>query len=172
VICGTHRIEELATDYFGVLFNISLYKHVGFLEEQEALRLIQEPVARYGMQYDDLALDKMWRVTAGHPYFLQLLCHSLVNRHNRNGRSYVTVEDVTTALDEILSAGEAHFIYLWNESSLAERQVLTALSRMMQLTGRVTPVQVEDYLGERGVPLDRHVIGETLHGRCENRHAG
>jgi hypothetical protein len=36
------------------------------------------------MFYDDLALDKMLRITAGH-LFLQLLCHSLVNQHNRAG---------------------------------------------------------------------------------------
>jgi len=163
IFCGTHRMEELTTDYWSVLFNISLYKHVGFLEYDEAMRLVQDPVATYGMRHDDLALDKMWRVTAGHPYFLQLLCHSVVNRHNRAGRGYVTVSDVNAALDEILTSGEAHFIYLWNESSQAERQVLTALSRMITLTGRVTPVQVEDYLAERGVSLDRHVIAETLH---------
>ena len=163
IFCGTHRMEELATDYWNVLFNISLYKHVGFLEYEEAVRLIQEPVAAYGMCYDDLALDKMWRITAGHPYFLQLLCHSLVNQHNRAGRSYVTVSDVNTALDEILSSGEAHFIYLWNESSQTERQVLTALSRIMTLTGHVIPAQVEDYLDERGIPLGRHVVLETLH---------
>ena len=163
IFCGTHRMEELAADYWSVLFNISLYKHIGFLEFDEAARLIQEPVAAYGMFYDDLALDKMLRITAGHPYFLQLLCHSLVNQHNRAGRSYVTVSDVNTALDEILSSGEAHFIYLWNESSQTERQVLTVLSRIMTLTGHVTPAQVEDYLKERGIHPGRQVIVDTLH---------
>jgi HAMP domain-containing protein len=163
IFCGTHRMEELATDYWSVLFNISLYKHVGFLEQDDAARLIQEPVGAFGMCYDDLALDKIWRITAGHPYFLQLLCHSLVNQHNRSGRSYVTVSDVNTALGDIISSGEAHFIYLWNESSHNERLVLTALSRMMPLNGRVTPAQVEDYLNERGITPGRRTIIETLH---------
>ena len=156
-------MEELATDYWSILFNISLYKHVGFLDQDDAARLIQEPVASFGMCYDDLALDKIWRVTAGHPYFLQLLCHSLVNQHNRSRRSYVTVSDVNTALSDILSSGEAHFIYLWNELSHSERLVFTALSRIMLLTGRVTPAQVEDYLNERGITPGRRTIIETLH---------
>lgn len=163
IFCGTHRMEELAADYWSILFNISLYKHVGFLEFDEAARLIQEPVADYGMFYDDLALDKMLRVTAGHPYFLQLLCHSLVNLHNRAKRSYITVSDVNIALDKILSFGEAHFVYLWNESSRIERQVLTVLSRIMTLTGHVTPAQVDDYLKERGIHPGRQVIVDTLH---------
>lgn len=170
IFCGTHRLEELTADYWSVLFNISLYRHIAYLERAEATRLIQEPVAEYGMRYDDLALDKMWRVTAGHPYFLQLLCHSLVNQHNLSGRqagkaqrNYVTVADVNAALDEILASGEAHFVYLWSGSTAVERLTLTALSRMMPLTGRVTPMQVMDYLTERGISVERQQVSEALH---------
>jgi hypothetical protein len=163
IFCGTHRLEELAADYWNVLFNISLYRHIAFLEMAEALRLIQEPVAEYGMRYDDLALDKMWQVTAGHPYFLQLLCHSLVHRHNKTERNYVTVADVNAALDEIMASGEAHFMYLWTDASPEERLVLAALSRMIPLTGHATFVQVVDYLAERGVSLERRVISDALH---------
>jgi hypothetical protein len=163
IFCGTHRLEELAADYWSVLFNISLYHRVGNLEQAEAMRLIQQPVEPYGMRYDDLALDKMWRVTAGHPYFLQLLCHSLVNQHNKSQRSYVTVGDLNAALDEILSTGEAHFIYLWTESTIEERLALVAISRMIPLTGSVRAVQVVDFLAERGVTADRRAIGDALY---------
>lgn len=163
IFCGTHRLEELASDYWNVLFNISLYRHIGFLEREEAVRLIQEPVARFGMVYDDLSLDKIWRVTAGHPYFQQLLCHSLVNRHNRSRRSYVTIADVNAALDEIMASGEAHFVYLWSESSHDERLALVALSRMLPQSNAATPAQVVDYLAERGVHVERRAIGAALH---------
>jgi hypothetical protein len=163
IFCGTHRLEELPTDYWSVLLNVSLYRHIGFLTYPEAVGLIQDPVAPFGLRYDDLALDKIWHVTSGHPYFLQLLCHSLVNHHNRSQRSYVTVADVNAALDEIMATGEAHFAHLWTESTSEERLILTALSRMMTLTGRVTPAQVSDYLAERGIALDRQTIGNTLH---------
>jgi hypothetical protein len=163
IFCGTHRMEELASDYWSVLFNISLYRNIGFLEQPEAFRLVQEPVAKFDMRYDDLALDKMWRITAGHPYFLQLLCHSLVNRHNKTKRNYVTVADVNAAVDEILAAGEAHFVYMWTESNPQERLVLTALSRLLRLTGRATLVQVVDFLEERGIHLDRATASAALH---------
>jgi len=163
IFCGTHRLEELAADYWNILFNISLYRHISFLAREEALRLIQEPVAEYGMRYDDLALEKMWRVTAGHPYFLQLLAHSLVNQHNRTERNYVTVGDVNTALDEIMASGEAHFIFLWMEASRDERLVLAALSRMIPLTGQTSAVQICDYLAERGLSIERSRIEQALY---------
>jgi GAF domain-containing protein len=154
VFCGTHRLEELASDYWSVLFNISLYRHIGFLARGEAMRLIQEPVAGGGMQYDDLALEKIWRVTAGHPYFLQLVCHNLVNLHNRQNRSYVTVGDVNASLDEILTAGEAHFVYLWMESDPAQKLALFAMSHLGG-AGFLTPVQAADDLARRGAPVER-----------------
>ncbi len=163
IFCGTHRLEQLAADYWNILFNISLYQHIAFLEREEATRLIQDPVASFGMRYDDLALDKIWRVTAGHPYFLQLLCHSLVNHHNKTQRSYVTIADVNMALDDILASGEAHFVYLWTESSPEERLVLTALSRMIPLTGQASGVQVIDFFDERGITLDRQAVRNALH---------
>lgn len=163
IFCGTHHLEELVADYWNVLFNISLYQRVGYLTHEEAMRLIQHPVEPYGVQYDDLALEKIWRVTAGHPYFLQLICHSLVNRHNKTQNNYLTVAEVNAALDEILSTGEAHFIYLWMDSTAEERMTLVAMSRMIPLTGPVQAIQINDYLAERGVPLDRRAVREALH---------
>jgi len=162
IFCGTRRLEELAADYWNVLFNISLYRHIAFLDQVEAARLMQDPVAAFGMRYDDLALDKVWRVTAGHPYFLQLLCHSLVNRHNRTLRSYVTVADVNAALDEILASGEAHFVYLWTEATREERLVLTVLSRLGAGSSLVRPMEIADYLAERGVKVERPALAEAL----------
>jgi hypothetical protein len=154
VFCGTHRLEELASDYWSVLFNISLYRHIGFLSREDAMRLIQEPVAEGGMQFDDLALEKIWRVTAGHPYFLQLICHNLVNLHNRLRRSYVTVGDVNASLEEILAAGEAHFVYLWMESTPPEKLALFAMSQLGS-AGFLTPIQAADDLARRGAPIER-----------------
>ncbi len=163
IFCGTHRLEELASDYWNVLFNISIYRHISFLEREEAMRLIQEPVAAYDMRFDDLALDKIWRATAGHPYFLQLLCHSMVNQHNKSQRNYVTIGDMNAAVDEILASGEAHFVYLWTESTPLERLALTALSRMIPLNGQTTPIQVFDYLDERGISIDRQALNQAFH---------
>jgi len=161
IFCGTHRLEELASDYWSVLFNISLYRHIGFLSREEAVRLIQEPVAEYGMGCDDLALEKIWRVTAGHPYFLQLIGHNLVNRHNRERRSYVTVNDVNASVEEILTAGEAHFIYLWMESTRVQKLALFAMSRLGG-TGFLTPDQAADQLGEMGISVEADALDRAF----------
>jgi hypothetical protein len=73
------------------------------------------------------------------------------------------VDDVNAALEEMLAWGQAHFMYLWMESTAEERLVLAALSRILPLTGRATPVTIVDYLAERGVDLERCAAREALH---------
>jgi hypothetical protein len=163
IFCGTHRLEALTSNYWSVLFNISLQRPVGYLERSQAMRLIQEPVSQFGMRYDDLALDKLWWVTAGHPYFLQLLCHHLVDRHNRTQRSYISIADVNAVISDVVTNGQAHFIYLWTESSPAQRLVLIAMSRLAPLTSPVTAMQVSDYLASQGVALARQAASQALH---------
>ena len=80
--------------------------------------------------YDDLALDKILRVTAGHPYFLQLVCYTLVKQANQQKTGYVTISDVNVALGDMLRLGEVHFAYLWQRSNPAERAVLAAAAHL------------------------------------------
>lgn len=162
VFIGTHRLEELTADYWSILFNIALYKHVTFLSEGAARALIVKPVAKHGLLYDDLALDKMIRVTAGHPYFLQLICHALVNRANRDKRTYLTIRDVNDTLAELVELGEAHFAFLWEQSSPAEQLILAALIRLLAKTPTVTAAQIVELLIERGRNLEVQGVREAL----------
>jgi len=169
VFVGTHRLEEMTSDYWSVLFNIALYRHIGYLDESSALHLITEPVQPYQMVYDDLALHRMLQVTAGHPYFLQLLCYSLVNAHNRTGRSYTTVDDVDQALEEILTLGGAHFAFLWESSAKHERATLIAMTRLLPHLGQAawprpgaSASDVALLLAEQGLTLDPREVSAAL----------
>ena len=126
IFVGTRRLEEMSADYWSVLFNIALYERITYLTEEAAIRLITEPVAP-DLIYDDLAIDKILRVTAGHPYFVQLVCYALVKRANAERTGYVTISDVNATLDEMLSLGEVHFAYLWQRSTHADGWCLRPL---------------------------------------------
>ncbi|HMQ54445.1 MAG TPA: AAA family ATPase [Anaerolineae bacterium] len=151
IFVGTHRLEALSADYWSIFFNIALYRHVAFLDEAAARTLVVEPVAPYGLRYDELALDKILRVTAGHPYFLQLLCHTLVNRANRRRRGYLTIQDVNDVLGELVELGEAHFAFLWEQSSQPERLILATLTHLLGREPTVTAIQLVQVLAERGM---------------------
>ncbi|MEW5985707.1 MAG: AAA family ATPase [Chloroflexota bacterium] len=152
VFVGTRRLEEMSTDYWSVLFNVALYRHIGYLSEADASRLIREPVSPH-LVYDDLAVDKILRVTAGHPYFLQLVCYTLVNRANSQRSVYVTISDVNAALDEMLRLGEVHFAYLWQRSTQTERVLLTIISHLLDHDLPFRPADLEPHLAQYRLSL-------------------
>jgi hypothetical protein len=112
--------------------------------------------------YDDLALDKMLRATAGHPYFLQLTCHALVNRANRERRSYVTIQDVNVVLSDMVELGEAHFAFLWDQSSNEAQLVQVALTWLLHQAPTVAPAQIAALLRERGLGWSEHRVNQVL----------
>jgi hypothetical protein len=152
IFVGTRRLEEMSADYWSVLFNIALYERITYLPEEAAVRLITEPVAP-DLIYDDLAIDKILRVTAGHPYFVQLVCYALVKRANAERTGYVTISDVNATLNEMLSLGEVHFAYLWQRSSHAERVVLTAVAHMTHDETAFHPEDIMEFLEPFGIHL-------------------
>ncbi|HSM57823.1 MAG TPA: PQQ-binding-like beta-propeller repeat protein [Candidatus Sulfomarinibacteraceae bacterium] len=153
VFVGTRRLEEMGSDYWSVLFNIALYRQIDFLSQEAAMKLVTEPVAPH-IVYDDLALDKIWRVTAGHPYFLQLVCYTLVKRANSRSTGYVTISDVNAALEEMLRLGEVHFAYLWQRSSHTERALLAAVAHLMDRDVPFHPSDLVHYLEQYGFRFD------------------
>lgn len=166
IFVGTRRLEEMTSDYWSVLFNIALYRKIGYLTPEATRRLITEPVAP-NLIYDDLALDKIWRVTAGHPYFLQLVCYTLVKQANENRTGYVTISDVNAALNEMLSLGEVHFAYLWQRSTFTEKALLTAVAHLMDRNVPFSPEELIAYLDPYDVHLEPVEVTAALNRLVE-----
>lgn len=161
IFVGTRRLEELTADYWSVLFNIALYKEIGYLDLQAARDLITQPVAPQ-ILYDDLALDKIWRLTAGHPYFLQLVCYSLVKRANTTRTGYVTISDVNATVSEMLSLGEVHFAFIWQRSTPAERSILIAVAHLVDKETPFRPDEVVQVLAPFGIALSPAEVTDAL----------
>ncbi|HSH03156.1 MAG TPA: AAA family ATPase [Anaerolineae bacterium] len=162
VFVGTRRLEEMTSNYWSVLFNIALYRSIDLLSEEASLRLVCEPVAPY-LVYDDLALDKIYRVTAGHPYFLQLVCYTIVTHANQKKLSYITISEVNEALSDMLRLGEVHFAYLWQRSNQEERALLTAIAYLMDRTPRFHPEDIVQYLNQYNINLTPSALTSALH---------
>jgi AAA+ ATPase superfamily predicted ATPase len=153
IFSGTHKLEEMSSGYWSILFNIALYRKITFLEREDAEDLIVLPVKDY-FDYDPLAIEKIIRTTAGHPHFTQLLCHALVNHRNSKKINYITVQDVTDVMDEVAETGQIHIQYIWRESSSDAKVFLaTLLSR------------IRDLLEEYKIDIDLPSVIESLSNR-------
>lgn len=162
IFAGTHKIEEMIGGYWSVLFNVATYRRVSFLSRDAAVRLITEPVHAFGMRYDNLALEEILQLTAGHPFFTQLLCNILVNQCNDNERNYVTIQGVRRAQDELLEAGQAHLTYIWQTSGQEARLCLAALADLRSRMDQLTAAAIANRLGDFQVTIDPGQIAQTM----------
>lgn len=151
IFAGTHKLEELGAEYWSALFNIAAYRPITFLRPTEMRRLILEPVRQYNTEYDPLAVDRIIGITAGHPYFAQLLLHEMMVYHNEMKASYLTAVDVDQVVDRIIGRGEAHFRYIWDESTEEERQVLQAMTELLVSADGVAAKDLRAFLTARGL---------------------
>jgi hypothetical protein len=162
IFTGTHTLQQLATDYWSVLFNIARHYRIGFLDKESATTLITQPVHNEGMCYDDLAVQKIISVTGGHPYFIQLICDYLVGVCNEERRNFVTIQDVRDALDPIVDIGSMHLSYVWLDSTPAEKSALYALTSLLDREPHATQAAIVDRVKYLGLPTDPHEIPLAL----------
>lgn len=150
MLIGTHRLDELTADYWGVLFNLAVYLEVGHLQEDEVRALLTEPTKDY-FEIDSLALDKVYRMTGGHPYLSQVLGHELVKHCNRSRISYATVGDMNDVVDRVVAGGGHPFGCLWDDASGEERLLLLATRSLLKHEGVASVASAHRYLSEQGV---------------------
>ena len=115
-----HLLKQPETSF---MLEVARHQRVSFLRLDEARKLIVEPVRQ--VEFGDAVVERLLRLTAGHPYYLQLLCGELVTRVSRAEKAYVEMVDLDAALTEWLpDQGEQFFNHLWgNATGLSSQQV-------------------------------------------------
>lgn len=141
IFAGTYDIAKFAKDYWSKLFNITLLKRVEFLNFQETKELVTIPVKDY-FTFDDLALAKIWEVTAGHPFFVQLISRELINKANNEKTRFITIQSVKDIIQEVLKAGNIILGYIWDSISLEQKQLLSIISYLLSTRGVAIPEDI------------------------------
>ena len=69
------KLENMQAAYTE-FFKAALYKKISFLSEEQTRHLITRPVDGV-LEYEPAAVDRIYKIASGHPYFSQLTCHEL-----------------------------------------------------------------------------------------------
>jgi hypothetical protein len=119
-------LEEMEHEY-AFLFNVALYEKISFLSREAAVALITEPVKG---QYEvpPHAVDRILQITSCHPYYTQLVCHSLFDRWQQHHPPALGAPDVDAVLDEVVERGLAVLKHVWDESTPGEKAVLAGMA--------------------------------------------
>ncbi len=142
LLSGSHTLDEFER-WASYLINVQLV-HIGYLSEAEAQQLIEQPVRDFALRYEPAAMRRVFALTRGHPFLVQLLCAELVALKNEQPptvRRLAQVADVETAVPLALTHGSFFFADIkQNQVNLAESELLRLLAAHGE--GVVVPRQV------------------------------
>ena len=136
LLSGSHTLAAFHR-WSSYLINVQLV-HIGLLSEAETNQLVERPVAGFALRYEPAARARVWALTSGHPFLVQLLCAEVValkNEQPPDQRRLATVADVETAVLPALEHGSFFFADLaQNQVSEAGRAFLWGLARGEETT--------------------------------------
>jgi type I restriction enzyme M protein len=128
IITGAYKVREMLKDNRSILFHVAKPYQISYLGPKEAQDLIVRPVQGM-LTYDNMVVDKILRVTACHPYFVQYICDSLVRLGQTLRKNWLFLPDLNLVLKEVIedNAGVLQNA-IYAPLSRAERTVLAALA--------------------------------------------
>jgi AAA ATPase domain len=124
------RLEDLPT-LLG-LFRKAPTFEIGLLNQVHTNELIQQPTADV-MFYEPDALNAIWELTAGHPYFTQVLCFALFSQAREDDWWQITAADVERVVDRAIELGEGGLAWFWDGLPIPERVFFAAAAEVAEI---------------------------------------
>ena len=59
------------------------YKEIGSLNQEQTKKAVVEPAISFGVKYTEEAIDKIYNITKGYPFFIQMLCSIVYEKTNK-----------------------------------------------------------------------------------------
>ena len=97
------KLENMQAAYTE-FFKTALYKKISFLSDEQTHHLVTRPVEGV-IEYERAAVERIYGITSGHPYFTQLTCHELFARCQRTEQRKIAKADVESVLDDVVERG-------------------------------------------------------------------
>jgi len=139
------KLENMQAAYTD-FFKAALYKKISFLGEEQTHNLVTRPVEGI-IEYERAAVERIYGITSGHPYFTQLTCHELFARCQRTEQRKIAKADVEAVLDDVVERGTVNLKFVWDEASDIEKWSLAALAQLDKTDNRT----LSDYLRKNRV---------------------
>jgi Tol biopolymer transport system component len=118
------------------------------LDETEELLL--KPV-QGRMLFDFDAVRRIWQLTGGQPYFVQLFGHVLFEAHG--GTGHIHLHDVDRAVEAVLAAGQAVLDRIWQSCSAQVQVVLALTNDLRGRHGVVSVPELRTFITHSGIAL-------------------
>lgn len=142
---GLPILPSLAGDSKSYAERLFSFPQIGPLSESEAAKALQEPVKVAGVNFETPAIEEIFRLTQGYPYFLQEWGYQSWNRADT---SPITPQVVKDASDTVVRRLDENFFRVrFDRLTPREKQYLRAMAHLGP--GGQRSSDVADVLGEK-----------------------
>ncbi len=150
IFAGTKNFIE--NPIWQPLFNKSVSIKVSFLKKKDAILLITKPVKPYFI-YEDGVVEKIYRLTNGHPFYTQAICMYIVDYVSDEGKKRFNFFDLFKVLQEIIDNPLPEMVYFWGNLSFREKFLLSLISEILEKDSEVVDNKILwNYIVEKGYP--------------------
>lgn len=153
LITGSLRLQRLREEYWSALYGLGTRFGVSALSDQDARRLIVEPV-RDALTFTEESLNRIIHLTSAQPYLIQCVCNRVFDVAVRTQVTHIKADHLFDAVMELIEDNE-HFAALWDYAHLARRKLLLAIIHRESKQGGGPPRfgMLQEKLADAGVFL-------------------
>jgi uncharacterized protein len=121
-----HLIQQMFLDKSRPLYRSAGHYPLGAIAEEHWLGFIRERFLDAGKRIDDDRIRDICRLTQGHPFYTQHLCHVLWEQ--TEPQAEVTEDSVRSAVRVLLARESFAYTTLWESLTAHQRRFLTGLA--------------------------------------------
>jgi AAA+ ATPase superfamily predicted ATPase len=164
IFTGSDRLQERNPKYWERFLGRALHRRISFLSKSDTLRLVNEPV-KSSVQYDRTIPELIYELTAGQPFYTQVLCQSIVDHLNEDRKHTVSEDDIRQVVQEIIENPLPQMIFAWSSLNNLEKLSLSIMADLTKDETREMPAEqiiqfpVRENIGYR---LDANKVNESL----------
>lgn len=141
IFTGSDKLEARKTAYWERFLPKASHRRISFISKSDTFRLIHEPVEGI-VRYQEGIPEGIYGLTAGQPFYSQVLCQSLIDHLNENHKYDVTTSDIEEVVKNIVENPLPQMIFAWNSLSDYEKFVLSITAELTK--DKVVPVRIDD----------------------------
>ena len=160
---GAYEVRRMQQDFDSILFNMPKVRKISYLSEGEATNLIEKPIEGL-LTYHPLVVQKIRRVTACHPYFVQYICDELVKFARRERTNYVQLTDLDFVIHGVVQDATGNIENsIYNYLAHSEKAVLAAMAHVTDDVRVFVPLgDIAGMLERRQLSMPREQIMQAL----------
>ncbi|MDJ0620291.1 MAG: ABC transporter substrate-binding protein [Calothrix sp. MO_192.B10] len=143
------------------LFKEAPCQEIGLLDHVSAKRLIAKPCEGI-LTYEQGAIEEILKLSAGHPYFTQVICFTLFSQAREDNNWRVTRTDVINIVGRIFhdDNAQAGLAWFWDGLPISEKVVFSAVAEAQNIANahaKKIPEEALPLLIKHGVKLTENL---------------